>query len=129
MPSPHADPNDGAGLAAILVRVWPLLREALRLRQTVTYSELAAWAGPPATRRNVHRLVLTPLAQRCRSAGLPDLSALVVRKESGRPGGGWWAGHAPGADVNAVWAEALERCYAHAWTAALDPRLVAPGSA
>lgn len=111
--------------AANIQRAWPVLYEALRMRRTVTYTELAGRGGPPLNRRSLHRQLLIPLSERCRQAGLPNLSALVVRKDSQLPGGGWWAG-SPGGDPAAEWAAALEACFAHAWPRALDPRLVDP---
>lgn len=104
---------------------WPVLLEAIRMRRTVTYTELAGRSGPPLNRRNLHRQLLIPLSERCRRAGLPDLSALVVRKDSGLPGGGWWTGR-PTPDVLGQWAEALEACFAHPWPRSPDPRLLEP---
>jgi hypothetical protein len=105
-------------------RAWPILREAIRMRRTVTYTELAGRAGPPLNRRNLHRQLLIPLSERCRHAGLPDLSALVVRKGTGLPGGGWWAGRSPSADETANWAGALAACFDHRWPATPDRRLL-----
>ena len=59
-------------------------------------------------------------------AGLPDLAALVVRKDTGMPGGGWFdptAGR-PGR----AWAEALAACFAHPWPARPDPGSSNPGA-
>lgn len=109
-------------------RAWPILREAIRMRRTVTYTELAGRAGPPLNRRNLHRQLLIPLSVRCRRAGLPDLAALVVRKDTGMPGGGW-QGPRPESDFEGSWAAALEACLAHPWPTALDPRLLGPDSA
>lgn len=103
-------------------RAWPILLEAIRMRRTVSYSELAGRAGPPLHHRHLHRQLLNPLSARCRRAGLPDLSALVVRRDSGLPGGGWFDPKSA-CEPLADWAEALEACYAHAWTSRLDPRL------
>jgi hypothetical protein len=110
-------------LSKTIRRTWPLFLEAIRAGRTITYSELAGRAGPPLTRRQVHRQLLTPLADRCRRAGLPDLSALVVRKDTGMPGGGWH-GPNPSADPDAAWAEALGKCFAYHWPAEPDPRLL-----
>ena len=106
-------------------RAWPILLEAIRMRRTVSYSELAGRAGPPLHHRHLHRQLLVPLSARCRVAGLPDLSALVVRRDSGLPGGGWTDPDGSG-DQLADWAEALESCFAHPWTKRLDPRLSEP---
>jgi len=107
-----------------LRRAWPAFLEAIQMGRTLTYTELAGRAGPPLNRRQVHRQLLSPLSARCRAAGLPDLSALVVRKDSGRPGGGWFAGR-PTPDAEAVWADALAACYRHRWPPGPDPRLAA----
>lgn len=123
--------TDGFGtimldLAAVIRRSWPVFLEAIRMRRTLTYSELSGRVGPPLNRRNVHRQLLIPLSERCRMLGLPDPAALVVRKDSGLPGGGW---HDPrsGAGPAAAWAAALERCFAFQWPetpprALLEPR-------
>jgi hypothetical protein len=104
-------------------RAWPILIEAARMRRTLPYSELAGRAGPPLTARAVHRQLLTPLSERCRRAGLPDLAALVVRKGSGTPGAGWYDPADP-ADPIEAWADAVAACYAHRWTTAPHPALL-----
>lgn len=111
-------------------RAWPVLREAIRQRRTVTYTELAGRAGPPLNRRQIHRQLLIPLSERCRRAGLPDLAALVVRKDTGMPGAGWHGNVPfPGGDPRADWADALANVFAHAWPSELDRRLLAPAKA
>ncbi len=104
-------------------RAWPVLWEAIRMGRTVTYTELAGRAGPPLHRRHLHRQLLIPLSERCRHAGLPDLAALVVRKDTGMPGIGW---HGPysSADPQGAWANALEECLAYPWTRSVDPALL-----
>jgi hypothetical protein len=104
---------------------WPVFREATRQGRTITYTELAGRAGPPLTRRNLHRQLLNALSERCRRAGLPDLSALVVRKDSGFPGGGWWVVEAE--CPTAEWAEALAACWAHPWPARPPAALLGRG--
>lgn len=104
-------------------RAWPVLFEAIRQRRTVTYSELAGRVGPPLNRRHLHRQLLIPLAARCRAAGLPDLCALVVRKDTGLPGAGWYD-PMMAADPEGHWADALATCFAHPWKAHPDPRLL-----
>lgn len=110
-------------LADVIRRAWPLFREAVRMGRTITYTELAGRVGPPLNRRQVHRQLLIPLSERCRIAGLPDLSALVVRKDTGRPGAGW---HVTGAcdDSDRAWAEALAECLRYPWPSRPDPRLL-----
>ena len=74
----------------LLLRAWPILHEAIRMRRTLTYTELAGRVGPPLTARAIHRQLLRTLSERCERWDLPDLPALVVRKSSGMPGGGWF---------------------------------------
>lgn len=107
-----------------LRRAWPVFVEAARTGRTVSYSELAGRAGPPLQQRQVHRQLLQPLGARCRDSGLPDLSALVVRKDTGLPGGGWYDPTRP-AEPMATWAEALAACFAYPWPREPDPRLLA----
>ena len=97
--------------AEILRRAWPVFLEAVRMRRTITYSELAGRVGPPCTARAIHRQLLNPLSARCRRWGLPDLPALVVRKGSGMPGAGWFDPAEPGDPIDR-WAEAVARCHA-----------------
>lgn len=108
-------------------RAWPVLLEAIRQRRTVSYSELAGRAGPPLHHRHIHRQLLTPLSARCRAAGLPDLAALVVRKDSGLPGAGWFDPESS-AEPEAAWAEALAACFKHRWPREPDQRLLNPDS-
>jgi hypothetical protein len=107
-----------------LRRAWPILIQVARERRTISYSELAGLAGPPFTPRAVHRQLLNPLAASCRRFGLPDLASLVVRKGAGIPGGGWFDAADPG-DPLEVWARAVRRCHAHAWTDGPHPLLLA----
>ncbi len=95
------------------------------MRRTVSYTELAGRAGPPLHRRHLHRQLLIPLSERCRRAGLPDLCALVVRKDSGMPGAGWH-GPSPSADPEGDWALAVEACFAYPWREEVDARLLGP---
>ncbi len=118
----------GFRLDRMVCQAWPIFLEAIRMRRTLTYTELAGRAGPPLNRRNLHRQLLIPLSQLCCQAGLPDLSALVVRKDTGLPGGGWWVGHGPAEDLAGAWAIALEECYIHAWPRAVPPALLAGAS-
>jgi hypothetical protein len=112
-----------------LRRTWPILMEAARMRRTVSYSELAGRAGRPLTARAIHRQLLNVLSERCNAAGLPNLTALVVRKSTGLPGGGWFEPTPLDArDPATRWAEAVLSCYNHRWTKQPDARLYAPRS-
>jgi len=112
-------------LDAAIRRAWPILLEAIRQRRTVSYSELAGRAGAPLHHRHIHRQLLVPLSARCRAAGLPDLAALVVRKDSGLPGAGWFDPRET-AEPEAAWANALADCFARRWPPLPDPRLLSP---
>jgi hypothetical protein len=112
-------------LAESIRRAWPVFREAARMRRTLSYSELAGRAGPPLNGRHIHRQLLKPLSARCRQIGLPDLAALVVRKDTGVPGGGWFDPSRPD-DPLGAWAEALAECFAYQWPTRPDPRLLDP---
>ncbi len=109
--------------ADLLERAWPVFLEAIRMRRTLSYSELAGRVGPPLTARAVHRQFLYPLAIRCQRWGLPDLPALVVRKGSGIPGAGWFDPNVPGEPLE-VWARAVNLCFEHPWGSKPDPRLL-----
>ncbi|MFO0957573.1 MAG: hypothetical protein U0800_08920 [Isosphaeraceae bacterium] len=111
-------------LANAIRKAWPILIEAARMGRTLTYSELAGRAGPPLNRRQIHRQLLSPLSARCRRAGLPDLSALVVRKDTGKPGGGWFDPERPTDADEAAWVDALSDCFRHRWDLRPDPALL-----
>jgi hypothetical protein len=114
----------------LIRRSWPVFREALRTGRTITYTELAERVGRPLNRRHLHRQLLTPLSLRCRAAQLPDLSALVVRKDTGRPGGGWGnadansSGGRKMAAPDSAWIDALRDCLAFAWPDQVPPVLL-----
>lgn len=111
--------------ADVLRRAWPVFLEAVRMGRTISYSELAGRTGPPCTCRQVHRQLLTPLAERCQRAGLPNLAALVVRKDSGMPGAGWY-GTCGSDDPDRDWADAVKECLVYRWPSQPDPRLLWP---
>ena len=109
-----------------LRQAWPVLMEAVRMRRTVSYSELAGRAGPPLTARAIHRQLLNTLSARCHAAALPDLASLVVRKETGIPGGGWFDPRTlDHREPLAHWAEAVLACYNHRWPSSPEERLLA----
>jgi hypothetical protein len=108
-------------LDRLIRRAWPVLREAIRTGRTVTYGELAKRVGRPLTPRAVHKQLLNDLSDRCRAAGLPNLAALVVRKATGTPGGGW-SGVRSGGTID--WADALADCLHFPWPDAIDEQLL-----
>jgi hypothetical protein len=111
-------------LDTMIARAWPLFVRAVRQGQTLTYSEVAAAVGPPVTRRGVHRRLLIPLSERCCAVGAPPLAALVVRKDTGKPGGGWLEPNSR-RDPDEAWAEDLARVFAYPWPAKPDAFLAA----
>ena len=69
-------------------QIWPLLAFAARNRQTLTYDLLGRLISVPAAGLGQ---LLEPIQSYCLVKGLPPLSALVVRKDSGLPGTGFIA--------------------------------------
>lgn len=102
-----------------MLQAWPVLLEAIRQGRTVSYTELAARSGRPLHHRHIHRQLLIEMSVRCRKNGLPDLAALVVRKDTGKPGSGWHdiqnSGISRSEDVDETWEEALTKCLSYAW--------------
>ena len=113
MPSPTPKFNQ------YMRQAWPVLWEAIGQGRTVSYTELAGRAGRPLHHRHIHRQLLREMSLRCRRAGLPDLAALVVRKDSGRPGSGWYDLNPGGKrlpdDPQESWVEALTICLNYEW--------------
>ena len=65
-------------------RAWQVLAAKAALRATITYSQLKdaiAWTG--ATQA-IGRL-LNPIYSYCQAKGLPDITILAVRENTGRP--------------------------------------------
>ena len=107
----------------LIQRAWPIFYEAIQMRRTLSYTELAGRVGTPLTARAIHRQLLRTLSARCQRWGLPDLPALVVRKSSGMPGGGWFD-PPEGGDPTRRWMTAVTACYDYPWEPTLDPRLL-----
>lgn len=63
---------------------WYVLRRRARNGQTITYGELAREVG--GTAQNISDRVLHEIAGYCSARNLPDLSAIVVRRDTGMPG-------------------------------------------
>lgn len=103
----------------LMRQAWPVLWEAIRQGRTVTYTELAGRGGRPLHHRQLARQLLREMSLRCRKAGLPDLAALVVRRDTGKPGSGWWdlnPGRIRGPeDPEESWEEAFVACVNYPW--------------
>lgn len=67
---------------------WPLLTFAARNRQLLTYDLVARHSGMHVAGLGA---VLEQVQSYCMLNGLPPLTAIVVRKESGQPSGGFSA--------------------------------------
>ena len=103
----------------LMRQAWPVLWEAIRQGRTVSYTELAGRGGRPLHHRRLARQLLREMSLRCRREGLPDLAALVVRRDTGKPGSGWWdlnPGRVRGPeDPEESWVDAMTICLNHPW--------------
>ena len=82
-------PRTGWGL---LFRAWAVLVESARARRTITYGELANRIMLPGDVRSIGPMVLHPVyVHFCAPNGFPDILSLVVRKDTGRPGIGYYS--------------------------------------
>ena len=109
MPSPAT-----AGRRDLLERAWVVLVDTARAGKTISYGELALAVGLPHLQRSIHRRVVAPLCSGvCQPNGYPDIASLVVRKDSGRPGDGWWS-EAGGINME-MWRDELARVHAFQW--------------
>lgn len=99
-----------------------LMIETARLRSTITYSELAAQLQ--TARVHYHSFLMAKLLDEIGSeevqAGRGVLAAVVVRKSTGIPGGGYFAesarmlgapADAPPPELEAMWREDVEAVY------------------
>lgn len=114
----------------LMMQAWPVLWEAIRQGRTVSYTELAGRAGRPLHHRQIHRQILVEMSVRCRKQGLPDLAALVVRKDTGKPGSGWYDLNPDGkrlaTDPEESWVDALTDCLSYKWKSTDIDRLIDP---
>ncbi len=99
----------------LLERAWAVLIDTARAGKTITYGELATVVGLRGRQRTIHSLVLTPICSAvCRSKDYPDIASLVVRKDTGKPGGGWWASMGGYRNIQ-IWHDELESAHSFAW--------------
>lgn len=78
-------PED-ADMATRAARAWPVLAMLAHQRRTMPYGELAQILGMPHHRPL--RYVLGHIMKYCDQHGLPPLTAVIVKMESGQPGEG-----------------------------------------
>ncbi|MBN2464661.1 hypothetical protein JXD38_03425 [candidate division WOR-3 bacterium] len=80
------------------MQVWSVLIWAASNRQLLTYKTLGKLVGVPA-----HGLahILDHVALYCRHKDFPSLTAIVIRKDAGKPGSGFWAAK-PGQIAKAI---------------------------
>ena len=94
-------------------QVWMILVAAARLRQTLTYGDLADALGVKGP-GGVFAKILGRIYNYCLQEGLPLLTVIVVNKQTGRPG--WEKGYA---DVDTD--DERERVFRHGWIAQEPP--------
>lgn len=70
------------------MQAWSALALAATNRQILTYEMLAQAVGVPA--RGLAN-ILDHVALYCKHRGFPALTTIVVRRDKGRPGSGFWA--------------------------------------
>ncbi|MCY4447883.1 MAG: MGMT family protein [Chloroflexi bacterium] len=66
-------------------KAWQVLVARATNRQTITYGELVALIGHPRSARTIGRGDLDPISQYCAENAMPDITAIVVQKSTGRP--------------------------------------------
>ena len=66
-------------------KAWQVLVARATNRQTITYGELVALIGHPRSARTIGRGDLDPISQYCAENAMPDITAIVVQKRTGRP--------------------------------------------
>ena len=67
------------------LNIWPVVTERAAHGLTVSYKKLAKLIGEPDRYRNL-RPYLDRIQEFCLKQDLPNLSAIVVRKDTGEPG-------------------------------------------
>ena len=103
----------------LLQCAWAVLVETARARSTITYGTLAHRIMLPGDVRGMGPLLLHPLyVHFCAPNGFPDILSLVVRKDTGRPGIGFYGSNGGVEDV-ALWRAALRETHDFDWP--LDP--------
>ena len=99
----------------LLKRAWAVLVDTARAQKTITYSDLAMAVGLPRMQRSIHTIVLAPICSWfCRPNNFPDIASLVVRKDTGEPGDGWWPSMGDHRDTR-IWRDELESAHAFDW--------------
>jgi len=98
-------------------RAWPMLIRRAKVKETITYEDLANELGYSTPR--VTRFALWPLQDYCMEKELPPLTSIVIQKRTGIPGPGFvaWEGNI---------ADAHDRVFAFPWTSI--PRPFPPGT-
>ena len=103
----------------LLHGAWAVLVETARARDTITYGELARRIMLPGDVRGMGPMLLHPLyVHFCAPNGFPDILSLVVRKDTGRPGIGFYGANAGVEDI-ALWRAELRETHDFDWP--LDP--------
>lgn len=105
----------------LLLRSWAILARVARSQTTITYSKLVDLLDWPCVPIAVGKKILEPLyIQYISGTTRPDLLAIVVRTDTGRPGWGWWAPAEWGSLVSeeertAIWNQQLKAVWSYPW--------------
>ena len=75
---------EGVVMDTMSRQAWYVLRLRAANRQTITYGELARLVG--GTAESISSAVLYAIGRYCSARNLPDLSSIVVRRDTSMPG-------------------------------------------
>ena len=96
------------------IQTEPVLVSRATNRQTITDGSLRETAGLPGSDQSVGKTYLNPVGDLCLAKKLPDLTAVMVSKETGEPGTGR-------SDAGGTYVE-QEKVYAYdGWFATTSP--------
>jgi hypothetical protein len=107
--------------SGLLLHSWAILATVARSQTTITYSKLVDLLDWPCVPVAVGRHILEPLYRKYISGTTrPDLLAIVVRADTGRPGWGWWSSLERGNLLNqeertSIWSQELEAVWSYPW--------------
>ncbi|MEO8607420.1 MAG: hypothetical protein ABI690_06040 [Chloroflexota bacterium] len=107
---------------AVQTEIRELIIETAQAKQLITYSELTGMLQTAYMHYHSHILtrMLIEIGSAERAAGRPLLPALVISKQSGRPGSGYFSlapGETEASDVILEWEQEVQRVY-HYWSQA-----------
>lgn len=98
----------------MLERAWAVLIQTARNRETISYGVLGREIGYPNIPRRIVGEIVAPVSRACDPYDYPDIAALVVRKDTGYPGIGYFNVTGGVIDLD-YWQERLEEAWAFKW--------------